>query len=193
MSENENGFFPENKNDVSLEETVKIEDVPLILPLSDLNTCKYCSSLPLDPEILKIFGLNICKQCRYTKLKFVTKTTANREYLLSNEDFKDLHYISRPNPHKGTWHDMQLYLLDEILEIAFKKYETLEKIEEVKQERDEKNKKRKIKKLKTKIRELKRRTIVKQSQQVKHTHVFSGEGCVKQCDICGMEVEQEEL
>lgn len=189
MEEEECGFFPEeNGKDVS-----KTEDIVVTFPLSDLNTCRYCGSVPLNPELLKTFNINVCKQCGYTKLKFVTKTTANKEYLLANEDFKDLKYISRPNPHKGTWHDMHLYLLDEILEIATLKYNSLEKIEEIKIERENVNKKRKIKKLKSKIRDLKRRTIVKQPVGEKHSHNFEGDGTTKRCTICGMIIEQEEV
>lgn len=189
MDEEECGFFPEENT----KEINKTEDIEVSFPLSDSNTCKYCASVPLNAEILKIFNINVCKECGYKKLKFITKTTANKEYLLSNEDIKNLKYISRPNPHKGTWHDMQLYLLDEILEICLSKYGTLEKIEEIKMERENTNKKRKIKKLKTKIRDLKRRTIISQESIVKHVHDFEGEGTTKKCTTCGITIEQEEI
>ncbi|EOB12102.1 DNA-repair protein [Nosema bombycis CQ1] len=189
MDEDECGFFT---SQITKEKKI-MNDVELSFPIEKSNTCKYCESAHLDPEIINIFKISTCKQCRYSKMKFITKTTATKEYLLDNYELKCLKYLSRPNPHKGTWHDMHLYLEDEIVEIAKKKYGDLEKIEEIKSQREEVVTKRKIKNLQNRVRDLKRRTITKETKIERHIHNFIGEGSIKQCTGCGLKVEQEQI
>lgn len=186
--EDKDGFFIDDEK-IIIKQKNKIEDLPF-----DSNTkCMFCDSPFLDFEISKIFSIYCCRQCRYEKLKFITKTCAIKNYLLNEYDLRDLKYITRPNPHKGNWHDMILYIENQIKSICMKKYGNEEAVEEIIKNRKESIKQRKIKKLKTKIRDLKRRTIVKTNTREQHSHEFTGIGGVKKCIICGMKIEQEEI
>lgn len=188
MEDEENGFFISENTLIPSKKSL-IDDLPY-----DTNTkCIHCSSPFIDNELHKTFAIMCCSQCRYKKLKFVTKTTAIKEYLLSDYDLKNLKYISRPNPHKGNWHDMLLYLEDEIINISMNKYGNEDALEKIKLKRTETIKNRKIKKLKIKIRDLKRCTFVKTTENKKHTHSFIGTDKLKTCEICGLTLEQEEI
>lgn len=186
--DNKNGFFVDESNTKIKN---KIQDEEFIFN-SEIN-CIFCNSSFLDLEIKKVFNISCCGQCRYNKLKFVTKTTATKHYLLTESDLKNLKFISRPNPHKGNWHDMCLYLEDEIKKISMNKYQNEENLEEIKNNRIEIIKNRKIKKLKTKIRDLKRKTIITRPEIKKHTHFFIGSSKIKKCKECGMEIERESI
>ena len=88
---------------------------------------------------------------------------------------------------------MLLYLEDEIINISMNKYGNEDALEKIKLKRTETIKNRKIKKLKIKIRDLKRRTFVKTTENKKHTHSFIGTDKLKTCEICGLTLEQEEI
>ncbi|KAK6090617.1 hypothetical protein P3W45_000340 [Vairimorpha bombi] len=103
--DNENGFFTEESTPKQRNITHTQDFV-----FNSSTKCIYCESAFLDQELDKVFGLACCTQCRYTNIKFVTKTTATKHYLLCENDLKNLKFISRPNPHKGNWHDMCLDL-----------------------------------------------------------------------------------
>jgi DNA-repair protein complementing XP-A cells len=186
--DNENGFFTEESTPKQRNITHTQDFV-----FNSSTKCIYCESAFLDQELDKVFGLACCTQCRYTNIKFVTKTTATKHYLLCENDLKNLKFISRPNPHKGNWHDMCLYLEDQIRTISMNKYGDEEVLEEIKNKRVDTIKRRKIKKLKTKIRDLKRKTFVDKEEKKKHVHEFVGSSNIKKCKECGMEIEQENI
>ncbi|AFM99211.1 Rad14-like DNA excision repair protein [Encephalitozoon hellem ATCC 50504] len=182
------GFFPEKE---SSEKEAK-EDEPILLPVSLDKRCKYCSQIPLDDEIKKTFGISVCRPCRYDVLKFVTKTSCLSDYLLTGDELKEFRFLERPNPHKGTWSNMHLYLQEEIEEFAVRKWGSLEKIEEMKRRRKKETDDRKIRRLRKRVKALRRRTRMDIRSDERHVHVFKVDGDVSRCE-CGMSVEQEEL
>ncbi|KAL7346710.1 DNA repair protein RAD14 [Encephalitozoon intestinalis] len=182
------GFFPE-KEDKKKE--LK-EDESILLPVLPGKRCKYCLQIPLDDEIEKTFGIPVCRSCRYSSLKFVTKTSCLSDYLLVDDELKELRFLERPNPRKGTWSRMHLYLKEEVEEFAVWKWGSLEKIEEIKEKRKKRTKDRKQRKLKKNIKDLRRKTRMEVGDTKKHEHVFEDDGEVCRCR-CGMSVEQEEL
>lgn len=190
MDENEGcGFFLENV-DEEVKETVQ-EDPSIILPVSSNAKCKFCNGIPLDIEIKKTFGINVCSSCSRTELKYITKTKCTSEYLLTSDELKQFKYLSRPNPHKGTWNDMQLYLEAQIVEYALKKYDSLENIELEKDNRKVKKKQKKLDKMKKRVKELKRKTFIPH-QVEKHQHKFVTKNGYSECE-CGMRIEEEEI
>lgn len=182
------GFFAE-KEDSEREAT---EDESILLPVSLDNRCKYCLQIPLDNEIKKTFGIPVCRSCRHDALKFVTKTSCISDYLLTNDELKELRFLERPNPHKGTWSNMHLYLQSEVEEIAIRKWGSLDKVEESKRRRKKTTDDRKIRRLRKRIKELRRRTRMDVRNDEKHVHAFKVEGDMCRCE-CGMSVEQEEI
>lgn len=186
----ENGFLRDND---SSKEIKKKKENELILPLKENKKCEYCDNLRLDLEISKTFNKNVCYDCKFSKLELITKTTALREYLLSNEEIAKMKYLSKPNPRKGTWHDMQLYDKIAIEKRAIEKFGTLEKLEEEKMNRKRAILERKKKKTRTKIKDLRKKTLVENKlKDKKHKHEFKTKGNKRICE-CGMVVESEEL
>lgn len=186
--EDENGGFIRTEIE-EFSESSASED--LKLPLTNENICIYCGGVPLSAEMKNIFNLKICKECRFKKVKFITKTRCKEDYLLNEDEILNFKYLTRPNPHKGTWNDMQLYIEEEIRDFSLKKFGTEAQIEEIKKERIQKNKKQKIERIKKKVKEMKNRTFIHPKKE-KHIHKFIRNGKKSICD-CGMIIEQEEL
>ncbi|AFN83921.1 DNA excision repair protein [Encephalitozoon romaleae SJ-2008] len=182
------GFFAEKEGG----EREATEDESILLPISLDNRCKYCLQIPLDSEMKKTFGISVCRTCRCNALKFVTKTSCISDYLLTNDELKELRFLERPNPRKGTWSNMYLYLQSEVEEIAIRKWGSLDKVEETKRGRKRRADDRKIRRLKKRIKELRRRTRIDVRNDEKHIHTFKVEGDICRCE-CGMSVEQEEI
>lgn len=158
----------------------------------DTNKCSFCDTPYIDTEMYTTFNIKTCRDCKRS-IKLITKTTALKEYLLTNEDLNKLNFITRPNPHKGNWHDMCLYMEEEVKKVSMNKFENEETLEKVKEERKEIIKNRKIKNIKKRIRDLKRRTFVDSvCNKEEHVHEFVGTDGNKVCS-CGMEIEQEEI
>ncbi|KAM0675821.1 DNA repair protein rad14 [Gurleya vavrai] len=170
-----------------------IEEIFVDHPIEKNKKCCYCSSVPIDSEIFNVFNRKVCKKCKFDKLKLITKTTCKDNFLLCDEELKDFKYLTRPNPHKGTWNNMNLYLEDEINNFAIEKYGSLDKIEILKNERIENMLERKKNRMKKSLRELKRKTIVKtKNSNDRHEHDFYYDGNKKKCK-CGLEFEEENI
>jgi DNA-repair protein complementing XP-A cells len=171
----------------------KVEDEAVRLPLTENKKCRYCGTFPINQEVERVFDIYVCTNCRFRKLEFITKTRCRSEYLLSTEELNSFRCLLRPNPHKGTWSDMNLYLKEEIESFAIKKYIFYERIEEIKEERKSKLMERKKKKLKKKIRDLKRKTRLDERELPKrHEHEFMDVDGACTCS-CGLIIEQEEF
>lgn len=190
MDENdEGGFFLENED--QKKKNVLQEELSIKLPIKDNIQCKFCSGIPIDVEIKKIFEMNVCSSCSRTELKFITKTKCITEYLLTSDELKQFKYLSRPNPHKGTWNDMQLYLESQIVEFALEKYDSLQNIELEKDDRKKKKKQKKLDKVKKRVKELKKKTFIAPEVR-KHQHKFISKNGHSECE-CGMKIEEEEI
>ena len=112
IRESKKGNYPKDNDELFFIDTLD-EEAP---------RCCLCTSLELDSLLLKEFGVHVCTTCKDShpeRFGLVIKTEARERYLLTEEELSDrtvLPCISRPNPHKSTWSDMQLYLREQVLE-----------------------------------------------------------------------------
>lgn len=181
--EDDCGFFRDEDGE---KEAKKTPSIP-----SHRGRCMFCDQPPLDAEMEKTFGIAVCTHCSRAELKFVTKTTCMQDYLLTAEELRQFGCLSRPNPRKGSWNDMQLYLEDQIKKYAIEKHGALEAISKLKEERQAKKKAKKLEKVNKRVKELKRKTFIPERRE-KHVHRFVNKGKTSVCE-CGMEIEEEEL
>lgn len=185
------GFF--KGDDDKTKNLKKLDEQNLILPIEKNKKCEYCENLRIDTEILMTFNKKLCYDCKFTKLHLITKTRVLNDYLLNNDDISGVKFISKQNPRKGTWHDMQLYDQEEIKKLAINKYKSLENLEIEKERRKEMLMTRKKKKVKTRIKELRKKTIIEEKMKTKtHKHEFIIVNGISKCN-CGMIIESEEL
>lgn len=77
--------------------------------------------------------LALCNSCFNDKGKLIVKTTAMKQYLLSEGDLKKLKYATKYNRLFNV--DMKLYIVDDVEKLALEKHESMENIEKKKQER----------------------------------------------------------
>jgi len=189
--------------------------------------CRECSSLEIDWKWQDIFGIGVCNICKDKipdKYSLLTKTEARDDYLLTDPELKDedlLPHLERPNPHKQSFHAMQLFLRLQVEAYAFSaaKWGSSEALDEEYEKRRVVTKARKEKKFKNKLQDLKKRTRVEAykraqlnggadaqfGQKIKgrydrHEHEWGrgvadpATGMVKKmCAECGMEVEELEF
>lgn len=167
------------------------EDQSITIPLSRGECCMYCGTVPVAAEIKRTFSMCVCSSCSRTHLKFITKTQCKSDYLLTEEELGDFKHLSRPNPHKGTWNDMQLYLEREISDFSLAKHGSMEKIELIKEARRARSRERKRERVKHRVRELKKKTFLAATKD-RHTHSFVPKGMFSECS-CGMKIEEEEI
>jgi DNA-repair protein complementing XP-A cells len=200
-------FEPSISNNISDKEPIK---------------CRECGILEVDWKWHEVFDIAVCNACKDKlpdKYSLLTKTEAREDYLLTDPELKDetlLPHLTKPNPHKSTWHDMFLYLRCQVEEYAFsdKKWGSAEALDEEFAKRETEKKKRKETKFKNKLADLKKRTRLEAHQRRgksggnfgddlsdgKHVHEFgrlvdnSETGmAVKTCTVCGFEIEELEL
>ncbi|KAF2404721.1 DNA repair protein [Trichodelitschia bisporula] len=190
--------------------------------------CRDCGSVEIDFQWEEAFGVNVCWRCKDKypdKYSLLTKTEARDDYLLTDPELKDkdlLPRLEKPNPHKSTWNNMQLYLRFQVEEYAFsaKKWGSPEALDAEFERREADKKVRKEKKFKAKLDDLKKRTRVEAyrrqrlgegnaatnfgdtilGRNERHEHEWGGEVMnpetgvsTKRCVECGMECEEIEL
>ncbi|KAF2095205.1 DNA repair protein [Rhizodiscina lignyota] len=130
--------------------------------------CRECGSLEIDWNWADIFGCTVCNACKDKfpeKYSLLTKTEAREDYLLTDPELKDpelLPWLEKPNPHKATWNNMQLYLRYQVEEYAFsdRRWGSAEALDAEFERRQEDKKKKKEKKFKNRLEDLKKRTRV---------------------------------
>ncbi|RCI16116.1 hypothetical protein L249_3218 [Ophiocordyceps polyrhachis-furcata BCC 54312] len=187
--------------------------------------CRECRSLEIDFVWEEVFHICICHRCKEQypeKYSLLTKTECKQDYLLTDPELRDadlLPHLSKPNPHKTHWHDMNLFLRFQVEEYAIKtKWGSAEALDAEYERREGQKKARKEAKFKDKLIELKRKTRTDAFRRQagtlgktgaskfgdaiggqRHVHewgrtVANAEGMtVKTCNECGMEVEELEL
>ncbi|KAF2184701.1 DNA repair protein [Zopfia rhizophila CBS 207.26] len=191
--------------------------------------CRECGSLEIDWKWQDVFSIGICNLCKEKypdKYSLLTKTEAREDYLLTDPELKDeelLPHLERPNPHKQSFHNMQLFLRLQVEAYAFseKKWGSPENLDAEYGKRQTISKARKEKKFKNKLEDLKKRTRVEAYKRArlmgdaggdvkfgdrirgigdKHVHEW-GRSILdpetgmtkKRCEECGMEVEELEF
>lgn len=130
--------------------------------------CRECGSLEIDWVWKETFGCSVCGMCKEKfseKYSLLTKSEAREDYLLTDPELKDeelLPHMKRPNPHKSTWHDMQLYLRYQVEEYAFssRRWGSAEALDAEFERREKGKKERREKKFNDKLAELKKKTRV---------------------------------
>ncbi|KAH8657218.1 XPA protein C-terminus-domain-containing protein [Tricladium varicosporioides] len=185
--------------------------------------CRECGGLEVDwlwVDVFKCAVCGICKEKFPEKYSLLTKTEAKDDYLLTDPELKDdelLPHLSKPNPHKSHWHDMNLFLRYQVEDYAFKtKWGSAEALDAEFEKRELEKKQRKEAKFKSKLKELKKKTRTDAYRRNlkngnregqfgdiigtgKHEHewgatVETADGMtVKTCVECGMEVEELEF
>ncbi|RDA85521.1 hypothetical protein CP532_2163 [Ophiocordyceps camponoti-leonardi (nom. inval.)] len=187
--------------------------------------CRECRSLEIDFVWEEVFHICVCHKCKEQypeKYSLLTKTECKQDYLLTDPELRDadlLPHLSKPNPHKTHWHDMNLFLRFQVEEYAIKtKWGSAEALDAEYERREGQKKARKEAKFKDKLMELKRKTRTDAFRRQagtlgktgaskfgdaiggqRHVHewgrtVQNAEGMtVKTCNECGMEVEELEL
>lgn len=185
--------------------------------------CRECGSLEIDFQFMEELKCLVCSACKDKmpeKYSLLTKSEAKEDYLLTDPELKDVTLLPRmekPNPHKSTWHNMQLFLRCQVEEYAFseKKWGSAEKLDEEFERRQQEAKARKDRKFRNKLNELKKRTRVDAYKKEraggggnfgdvigtgKHEHEWGRSvenpetGMMKKsCVECGMEVEEMEF
>jgi DNA-repair protein complementing XP-A cells len=200
--------------------------------------CKECGTLEINWQFEEVFGVCVCRGCEVKfpdRYSLLTKTEAKDDYLLTDRkciipfrmetyvdslaaELKDtelLPRLSKPNPQKSHWHDMQLFLRFQVEEYAIKKWGSLDAMDEEFERRGLQKKKRKEDQFQSKLKVLKKnimadkfRRNMKNGNKAgkfgdaigngKHEHEWGiaveRDGMsVRTCVDCGMEVEELEF
>lgn len=166
--------------------------------------CEKCGNNFIESFLQKNFSLLICNDCRQSKTihKLITKTEAKKEFCLKDADFESrqpaLKYILRKAKHSKKFHDMKLYVFDQVLKRAVDVWGSMDELEKHKEElikRNDRIKEKKVdKKLKDIIKESSIRTHLLTSKHV-HTFIEVNEGLngqlFKKCTSCSFRFECE--
>lgn len=202
------GFLPEDQED-SLD-IAPVEETEMLFPLEANDRCCVCGSLDLDDLIRRHYHVPVCPHCRSThpsRFSLLTKTAAKDDFLLTDEELRDserLPHLSRPNPLRPNWSDMQLFLREQVRAFAVEKWGSEEGIGEEAQRRVDAQHALKDRRFAANLKELRSRTRlapakVKGRPRAHHKHSFKeerdvGTGAVASiCTECGFRVVSEEL
>lgn len=80
---------------------------------------------------------------------------AKQDYLLTDEELSDhtvLPCMTKPNPHKATWSEMQLYLSAQVEKFAIEKWGSLEAIQDEIEKRTELKHSKKVQRFNSKVK-----------------------------------------
>ncbi|KAI9699487.1 MAG: hypothetical protein M1836_003098 [Candelina mexicana] len=201
------------------------EPVLSVLKKEESKKCRECGGLEIDWKWDEVFRCAVCERCKEKypdKYSLLTKTEAREDYLLTDPELKDtdlLPHLSRPNPHKASFHNMMLYLRYQVEAFAFspQKWSSPENLDAEFAKREVEKRRRKDDKFQKGLKDLKKRTRFEAHRRNiaaggkaggefgdkigtgKHRHewgrtVENEEGVgVKTCVECGMEVEELEF
>lgn len=179
----------------------------------EMKKCWECDSWEIDWTWYDVFRCRVCNSCKEKlaeKYSLLTKTECKEDYLITDPELKDkeiLPHMTKPNPHKTTWNDMQLFLRYQVEARAVAKWGSFEALDAEFEKRAGEKRKKKEEKFKSKLRELKNRTRVETWKRKggdgsgarpkgKHEHVWGvlvekGDGvALRTCEECGLEVEE---
>ncbi|KAI5291799.1 hypothetical protein KEM54_006710 [Ascosphaera aggregata] len=164
---------------------------PAYLKSAEAVKCRECQSTDVDWKWYDTFKVAVCNPCKDKfpeKYSLLTKTEAREDYLLTEPELKDeelLPHLERPNPHKSTWNNMMLFLRCQVEEYAFssKKWGSPEALDEEFARREALRKKQKESKFKTRLQELKKRTLVESSRRARQRAKEGGGGEAKFGDV----------
>lgn len=169
--------------------------------MADL-VCEKCGSKCIDERFFSTFKVAVCDSCKKSdqdQYALITKTAAMREFLLTAEELEDTQifpHLVRPNPHKSSWHNMQLFLRKQVADFSVKKHGSLNKLEDNKVKKVERKLSSKEKRYSKKMKELRQKTrldtsIGTRSRPARHTHDFEENDNGKLCRVCGFQINYE--
>ncbi len=87
--------------------------------------CRDCASPEIDADFWTHYRLCVCQSCREElpeKYTLLTKTEAQQDYLLTDEELRDttrMPFWERPNPRKSSYARMKLYVRCQVEKFAF--------------------------------------------------------------------------
>lgn len=202
------GFIPEDDGDQAEARRI-IQESEMLYPLSLNAACSACPSIELDDFVLRNYGVRVCASCRERhpdRFALLTKTAAREEFLLTDEELRDgerMPHVSKPNPLKPTWSNMQLFLREQVQAFAIDKWGSLAAIEEEAQRRADTQQSSKEKRYAENLKELRRKTRLTRKDQAaprthNHRHTFAEQAgpageTRSVCTACGFTVVSEEL
>ncbi|KAK2630353.1 hypothetical protein QTJ16_001173 [Diplocarpon rosae] len=181
--------------------------------------CTECRSLEIDWQWDEVFKCQVCHACKEKfpeKYSLLTKTEVRTDYLLTNPELEDsdlLPHLSKPNPLKSHYHDMNLFLRFQVEAYAWTKWGSPEAMDAEAEKRKDDAARRKTKQFNKGLRELKKKTMTDKYRRDlqngsrggnfgdrigdgKHVHswglaVETEDGmCTRTCTDCGMENEE---
>jgi DNA-repair protein complementing XP-A cells len=107
--------------------------------ISELN--ETCNKYPIDNFLYTNFSEKVCHSCKKTlaeNFRLISRTVAIKDFMISEDTFKYLPFITRNNPINIHYTPMKLYLKKHIIQEALLKHGDMERLEQLKKERDEK-------------------------------------------------------
>jgi DNA-repair protein complementing XP-A cells len=119
---------PVAKRQKTAQSVVYMHDILPRFDPDDLSTmvlCDDCSLPDIDPDLYLHYKLTVCTACRDSKPEkytLLTKTEAQNDYLLTDEELRDstkMPHWERPNPRKSTYARMKLYVRCQVEAFAF--------------------------------------------------------------------------
>ncbi|KAI5286484.1 hypothetical protein KEM52_001980 [Ascosphaera acerosa] len=149
---------------------------PSYLQSEHAPRCRECASTEIDWKWFDTFNriavCNACKDKFPEKYSLLTKTEAREDYLLTEPELKDtdiLPHLEKPNPHKATWNSMMLFLRCQVEAYAFsaKKWGSPEALDAEFARREALRKRQKEAKFRSRLHELKKRTLVESSRRAR--------------------------
>eukprot|EP00823_Brevimastigomonas_motovehiculus_P006373 TRINITY_DN5278_c0_g1_i1.p1 TRINITY_DN5278_c0_g1~~TRINITY_DN5278_c0_g1_i1.p1 ORF type:complete len:263 (-),score=65.96 TRINITY_DN5278_c0_g1_i1:1152-1940(-) len=156
--------------------------------------CIKCHSLSYSHDFFNAFGVCVCRSCLKTSDDFVliSKSEAKTQYLLSDSDFSDLKFLSRPNKQHPSWAPMKLFLRPQVEAKSKAKFGETTDMGKLKQKREVKRLEKRI----TTEKNKRRRELPPKSYAPpeKHCHLFKtetdGDKIIQKC-ACGYVLESE--
>jgi DNA repair protein len=112
---------------------------------SHLITCKFlrndgtlCGGKNIDKTIRDTFNEVVCYNCKKDTddYELVSKSEAQRHYILNNSSFVALPFLNKTNPHHPTWKPMKLYLRKHLRNVAYSQYDGEDHWKEERKKRD---------------------------------------------------------
>ncbi|EDQ91270.1 uncharacterized protein MONBRDRAFT_23509 [Monosiga brevicollis MX1] len=174
--------------------------------------CIDCGQEFTESFLVKHFGVVACNACRDVykagKYRLVTKTTASKEYLLRDSELSggqsSLRFIERDNPNNDTYNKMKLFLLSQVQERSYARYEDEFGLQAEHDRRAAVQQGHQDRRREERLKKLRKETLTSEwlAQRVVHEHTFNPEDEVydeeedqwtKTCADCGFKVTYERM
>ena len=130
-----------------------------------------CSSLTVNKLLLDVFGLHVCSRCREGNINFELLTTGDCQtnYLIPADELSWMKCYHKENPISSNWRPMKLYLRQEVMEAAIRRFGSLDAVEQERKRRNELKLQRGLEKTKDIIES----SIQEYKNQLHSTHIES--------------------